>query len=656
MTQATADEDDDDDDDDESQDEEKENVLIDAKVSKARMGIVTLLARQTCEADIRRAVFNQFETTVSHSQNPSTLSHFVSCGESNVRFWRIKGDRMPHTSLPLNEFARNTFTDLAFEPAFGAGDRTRQRLFVAASSGSIFQVDVEQRVLECVYKVDSSPIHSLSINEGFAVTGSDDGYVRVWPLDFSDFFLQAKHTAAVNTVALTADGLRVIVATDNGAIGCCDLSTTSYRTCLRSHTDVINAIAVDYGRDEFATVSNDHSIRVWALHTREQIYEFVVPNEHITAAAYRPSSYASSPSSSSSSSATDRQYYHIACGFANGIVRILDVNDMQMTVEYRQHTVMVTALTYSRNGLYLYSLASDGSICCYDVIHDYMPIKMFAAKRPNAAQRLHPNFRMKAAHHSRILSLTDDGTILATTSYDGHSLVLLDIFTTTIIAEIDSLEYTISAAQFINSHNGLDYYNNNNNNNNINIAELCIVLSDGSFMRYSVSDLTNIKLLRRVITATRTYQRHADDEVENEWRCSSATVAPDSGAIAIMMVSSALATAPILRIADFAGELPVETYLCHSGNTAEITANAVWSSDGSHLMTIADETVWIWSRRRRDNHVDITQSTENIDRSVDTKPTAHSSFVPETKEQSETPLASSSVYDDEDEVERKYDV
>lgn len=48
------------------------------------------------------------------------------------------------------------------------------------------------RELECVFQLHDAGITSMAINEGFCVTASMDKYLRVWPLDFSDFFLEAQ--------------------------------------------------------------------------------------------------------------------------------------------------------------------------------------------------------------------------------------------------------------------------------------------------------------------------------------------------------------------------------------------------------------------------------------------------------------------------------
>ena len=37
----------------------------------------------------------------------------------------------------------------------------------------------------------SISINSMHLNETFCVTGSDDGYLRLWPLDFAYVYLEA---------------------------------------------------------------------------------------------------------------------------------------------------------------------------------------------------------------------------------------------------------------------------------------------------------------------------------------------------------------------------------------------------------------------------------------------------------------------------------
>ena len=60
--------------------------------------------------------------------------------------------------------------------------------------------------------------------------------------------VQAEHEAGVTAIGLAPDGLTIAIGTENGVIGCLDVPTHQYRTLLRSHTDTVNAVAVDTHR------------------------------------------------------------------------------------------------------------------------------------------------------------------------------------------------------------------------------------------------------------------------------------------------------------------------------------------------------------------------------------------------------------------------
>jgi len=53
----------------------------------------------------------------------------------------------------------------------------------------------------------------MCVNESFCVTGSDDGYLRVWPLDFKHVLLEAQHDGPVTGVDISNDCIKVLAAT-----------------------------------------------------------------------------------------------------------------------------------------------------------------------------------------------------------------------------------------------------------------------------------------------------------------------------------------------------------------------------------------------------------------------------------------------------------
>lgn len=84
-----------------------------------------------------------------------------------------------------------------------------------------------------------SSICAISVSAGFCVTGSEDQYLRVWPLDFSEYFLEAKHEGVVLSIDISQDSLQVACGSSNGGLGIMDLNVQNYKTILRSHNDQI---------------------------------------------------------------------------------------------------------------------------------------------------------------------------------------------------------------------------------------------------------------------------------------------------------------------------------------------------------------------------------------------------------------------------------
>lgn len=62
-------------------------------------------------------------------------------------------------------------------------------------------------------------LNSLAISDRYCVTGSDDGYVRVWPLDFTQVAIEAEHESSVRAVRFSPDSCKIATATLNGNLG-----------------------------------------------------------------------------------------------------------------------------------------------------------------------------------------------------------------------------------------------------------------------------------------------------------------------------------------------------------------------------------------------------------------------------------------------------
>lgn len=161
------------------------------------------------------------------------------------------------------------------------------------------------------------------------VTGSTDRFMRLWPLDFSDFLLEAQNESPVTSVCMSTDGLKLLIGTLSGSIGILDVVSHAYTTAMRSHTSRVASLAYDVGgssshgkpREEFATAGEDGTIRVWDLVTGCQRYEFMSPTDLPNCLAYHPG--------------PDRHL--LACGFLSGCLRIFDIATTTTLQEYQQH-------------------------------------------------------------------------------------------------------------------------------------------------------------------------------------------------------------------------------------------------------------------------------------------------------------------------------
>ncbi|OWZ11263.1 hypothetical protein PHMEG_00015742 [Phytophthora megakarya] len=392
---------------------------------------ISLMARQTSDFPIDRIAFSPY---VEQDQ-----FHLVSCGRENIRYWRINPNTSHLTGCPviLNEYSRGTvFTDIGFDTIAETHPsnihRTRP-LYVTSNLGTLLVIDYFSKEVICVYQLHDAGINCLSINEGFCVTGSDDCFLRVWPLDFTDFFLEAHHEAGVSMVDVSADGMKVLVGSRNNAIGVLDISSQQYATLLRSHTKEITAMAsapwgcplssllledarsggIGTGESELVTASKDGTLRVWDTSSGHQLFEFDIQQERVT-------SLAASPANSGI----------VAVGFISGSTRIFDVHRTSTTAdnisggstaneapsnilhEFRQHQSSIRHIAFDSNAQHLFTSGGGKQLCLYDARQqDYLPLKMLLADFDSE------DGRFEVSH---------DNKWLAVVSGDRQDIIMLD--------------------------------------------------------------------------------------------------------------------------------------------------------------------------------------------------------------------------------------
>lgn len=114
---------------------------------------------------------------------------------------------------------------MSYTSANWATDASMKKVFVGNDKGMVFQINYKSAELEAVFKCHNSSITSIKCNPAYVATGSEDMFLRVWPFDFSEFFIEAKHSGAVTNIDIRGDGLQILACTNNGNLGLLDVST-----------------------------------------------------------------------------------------------------------------------------------------------------------------------------------------------------------------------------------------------------------------------------------------------------------------------------------------------------------------------------------------------------------------------------------------------
>ena len=102
------------------------------------------------------------------------------------------------------------------------------------------------------------------------------------------FSIMEGHNASVNAIAVTPDGRRAISASQDQTLRVWDLETREELRILKGHTDSVNAIAVTPDGRRAISASQDQTLKVWDLETGEELQTLVGHFHWVNAVAVTP--------------------------------------------------------------------------------------------------------------------------------------------------------------------------------------------------------------------------------------------------------------------------------------------------------------------------------------------------------------------------------
>nr|XP_034986517.1 WD repeat-containing protein 90 isoform X1 [Zootoca vivipara] len=381
-------------------------------------GEVVMLAKAHTDVDIQALKIAFFDDT-----------RMVSCGRDNVRLWRVRSGVLRSCPVNLGEYRSMEFTDLDFEAGHSTQREPQDRtLFVCSRSGHVLEINYKNVAVRNARRLlpsegqhshrrekqtfNSGPgiaLNSICLSSTFCATASEDGYLRLWPLDFSEVFLEAEHPSPVSSVRISPDNLKVLCTTASGNVGCLDIQSKDYCTVMRSHLDSVLAFSVERSQKQLVTVSQDNTIRVWNLESMQQLYEFTASDETPCAVSFHPSQYI------------------FACGFDTGVVRTISLAASKLLEEHKQHRGSITGLTFSPDGNFMYSSCSHGTLALYNS----------AIQKSHIIRVLANVTSQDAGHGPDALSVSGDGHLLAFVGPSKYIVTLMDAYSLDELLRVD---------------------------------------------------------------------------------------------------------------------------------------------------------------------------------------------------------------------------
>ncbi|KAA6355822.1 MAG: hypothetical protein EZS28_048650, partial [Streblomastix strix] len=127
------------------------------------------------------------------------------------------------------------------------------RFLISTKSGNLLMCDSEDRIIEFCFRLHSHQLSSVCVLPSFCLTGSEKGFVNIWPLDFRECYLEQQLQSQITSISASPSGQSCAIGCKDGSIGIIDISTQKYRQVIRSHTECIHSISINPHSSEFAT-------------------------------------------------------------------------------------------------------------------------------------------------------------------------------------------------------------------------------------------------------------------------------------------------------------------------------------------------------------------------------------------------------------------
>lgn len=263
----------------------------------------------------------------------------VSCGKEGIRFWGVKEDRFISTSVLL-EKDQLSCTDLAI---------THNKAYITNTKSTVIILNLLTKDIESCVTLNSSELINIFILEDIIMTSSADCFVRFWPLDFKEVYMEVQHKS--KAIAIDMLGTNAATLTEAGVLISIDLASSSLTSLVKSYPNTIN---LSISSSNYCIINN--SIHVlsdsWA-----SVCEFSAAKDEPLVGCLSMSGEV------------------LACGFFSGAVRVFDLNSLKIIEEFQHLKSPIELIKFSPDNQIFVALAEDGNYSVFDKNSGYQPVK-----------------------------------------------------------------------------------------------------------------------------------------------------------------------------------------------------------------------------------------------------------------------------------------
>jgi WD40 repeat protein len=276
---------------------------------------------------------------------PGTDNQLVSCGVKQISFWKLIGNTMQKKKgIFGNPKNITTMFCLAFS------DADKDLVYTGTILGQIY-IWKGQELKEIIPSVHSSSIFQITpLNGGYATAGKDS-CIRTWDASFAplesinlkqtmshmnspDFFFP--HELVIRSIV--AKNSRLLIGTQSSEIFEVDLANDDLGAkCLcKGHGEgELWSLAVSpVDPDVCATASDDKTVRVWNL-KEKRLLKITELEKKVRSCSFSGDGK------------------HLACGLTDGLLVVLNVEDMAQVYSKKSRTEVLHEMKYSPCGKFL---------------------------------------------------------------------------------------------------------------------------------------------------------------------------------------------------------------------------------------------------------------------------------------------------------------